>query len=176
MGFLGAIESLQQRKLAALALGLGLEALAMSVIGADDSLSGIRGIGGETGALLAVVGAIFAGPWVGVAKAALGWSIFFPLVAHSRPASVVALAEWGLAAYLAGRLSSALVSADRERALAALEREAAHALRTPVATIHGLVAALNARAARDEDEAKILSSITDETDRLLRSPLFDAPR
>jgi hypothetical protein len=43
-------------------------------------------------------------------------------------------------------------------------------------TIHDLVAALNARAARDEDEAKTLSSIADETDRLLRSPLFDAPR
>jgi signal transduction histidine kinase len=176
VGLLRAIEWLQRRKLAALALGLALEALAMSVIGTDDSLSGIRGIGGETGALLAVVGAIYAGPWIGVAMAAVAWSIFFPLVAHSRPASVIALFEWVLAAYLAGRLSSALVASDRERTLAAREREAAHALRTPVATIHGLVAALNARAARDEDEAKILSSIADETDRLLRSPLFDAPR
>ena len=42
MGFLGAIEWLQQRKLAG--LGLGLAALAMSVIGTDDS---VRGIGGE---------------------------------------------------------------------------------------------------------------------------------
>jgi hypothetical protein len=71
MGLLRAIEWLQRRKLAALALG----PLAMSLIGTDDSLRGIRGIGG-----------------------------------------------------------------------------------------------------RDEDEAKILSSISDETDRLLRSPLFDAPR
>jgi signal transduction histidine kinase len=176
MGLLRAIEWLQQRKLAALALGLALEALAMSVIGTDDSLRGVRGIGGETGALLAVVGAIFAGPWVGVAMAALAWSIFFPLVAQSKPASVIALGEWVLAAYLAGRLSSALVDAHRERALAEQEREAAHALRAPVATIHGLVEALGARAARDEDETKILSSIADETNRLLRSPLFDSPR
>jgi signal transduction histidine kinase len=176
MGLLRAIEWLQQRKLAALAPGLALEALAMSVIGTDDSLRGVRGIGGETGALLAVVGAIFAGPWVGVAMAALAWSIFFPLVAQSKPASVIALGEWVLAAYLAGRLSSALVDANRERALAEQEREAAHALRAPVATIHGLVEALGARAARDEDETKILSSIADETNRLLRSPLFDSPR
>ena len=142
----------------------------MSVIGTDDAIRGIRGIGGESAALLAVIGAVFAGPWVGVAMAIVGWALFFPLVASSHPSSIVALPVWVAAAYLVGALSAGLLRATRERDEAARRQEAAHALRAPVATIHGLVGVLRTRT---KAEDPILRSIEDETDRLLRSPLFE---
>jgi signal transduction histidine kinase len=167
---LTAIERVQRRPLPVLIAGIALEALVMSLIGIDDGIRGVRGIGGESAALLAVIGAVFAGPWVGVAMATVGWSLFFPLVAESHPSSIVALPEWALAAYLVGALSSALVHAEGERERAELQRRAAHALRAPVATIHGLVQVLQ-RDRRPQEP--ILRSIEDETERLLRSPLFE---
>ncbi len=172
MQMLEAMARVQRRWVLTLVVGIALEALAMTLIGTDDSISGIRGIGGETAVSLAVVGAVFGGPWVGVAMAAVGWGLFFPLVAHSHPSSVVALPEWLFAAYLTGWLSTALVRADRARTLAERERESAHALRAPVATIHGLVDVLRARFEHSDDERRILRSIADETDRLLRSEVF----
>ena len=172
MQMLDAIARVQRRWLLTLVIGVALEALAMTLIGTDDTVAGVRGIGGETAVSLAVVGAVFGGPWVGVAMAAVGWGLFFPLVAHSQPASIGALPEWLVAAFLTGWLSSALVRADRARTLAERQRESAHALRTPVATIHGLVDVLRAHFDHSEDERRILSSIADETDRLLRSEVF----
>jgi signal transduction histidine kinase len=166
---LTAIERAQRRPFPVLAAGICLEAVVMLLIGTDDGIRGIRGIGGESAALLAVVGAVFAGPWVGVAMAAVGWAIFFPLVAESHPSSIVALPLWTSAAFLVGALSSALVRAERERGRIELQRQAAHALRTPVATIHGLVQVL-IRGGRDDPA---LRSIENETERLLRSPVFD---
>lgn len=142
----------------------------MALIGTDDGIRGIRGIGGESAALLAVVGAVFAGPLVGAAMAGVGWAVFFPLVAESHPSSIVALPEWVLAAYLVGALSAALVRAERERAASELHRQAAHALRAPIATIHGLVQVLR----RDRSaEEPIVRAIEDETGRLLESPIFE---
>lgn len=168
---LTAIQRVRRLHVAALAVGIVLEAVVMSVIGTDDAIRGIRGIGGESAALLAVMGAVFAGPWVGVAMAVVGWALFFPLVANSHPSSVVALPVWVAAAYLVGALSAGLLRATRERDEAARRQEAAHALRAPVATIHGLVGVLRTRA---KAEDPILRSIEDETDRLLRSPLFES--
>ena len=169
---LTAIQRVRRVHVVALVVGLALEALVMSVIGTDDAIRGIRGIGGESAALLAVIGAVFAGPWVGVAMAVVGWALFFPLVANSRPSSILALPVWAGAAYLVGALSAGLLRATRERDEAARRQEAAHALRAPVATIHGLVAVLRTRKPADADQT-ILRSIEDETDRLLRSPLFE---
>ena len=107
----------------------------MVVIGDDDALRGIRGIGGESAVLLAVVGAVFAGPTVGVAMAAM---------------------------------STALVRAERERV--ELQQRAAHALRALIATIHGLVQVMRRDRSREET---LLRSIEDETERLLRSPIFE---
>ena len=170
---LTAIQRVRRWHVIALAVGIGLEALVMSVIGTDDAIRGIRGIGGESAALLAVIGAVVAGPWVGVAMAGVGWGLFFPLVASSHPSSIVALPVWVFAAYLVGALSAGLLRTTRERDEAARRQEAAHALRAPVATIHGLVGVLRNRAGRDDAEMTILRSIEDETDRLLRSPLLE---
>lgn len=170
---LTAIQRVRRWHVIALAVGLGLEALVMSVIGTDDAIRGVRGIGGESAALLAVIGAVFAGPWVGVAMAAVGWALFFPLVANSHPSSIIALPIWTLAAYLVGALSAGLLRATRERDEAARRREAAHALRAPVATIHGLVEVLRNHTGHEDPESTILRSIEDETERLLRSPLFE---
>jgi signal transduction histidine kinase len=164
------IERAQRRPFPILVAGVALEALVMLLIGTDDDVRGVRGVGGESAALLAVVGAVFAGPWVGAAMAAVGWAIFFPLVANSHPSSILALPVWTFAAYLVGALSTALVRAERERGRIELQQQAAHALRTPVATIHGLVQVL-IRGGRDEPA---LRSIEDETERLLRSPVFEA--
>jgi signal transduction histidine kinase len=101
--------------------------------------------------------------------AATGWAIFFPLVAHSHASSILALPEWTVPAYLVGALSLALVQAERDRGRSELRQQAAHALRTPVATIHGLVQVL-IREGRDEP---VVRSIEDETERLLRSPVFE---
>lgn len=173
MRLLTAIQHVRRWPVLALAIGVGLEVLVMMVIGENDSIRGIRGIGGETAALLAVLGAVFAGPWVGVAMAVVGWAIFFPLVANSRPGSIIALLEWTLAAYLVGSLSAALVRASRQRDEAERRQEAAHALRAPIATIHGLVVILRDRFRHEPPESTILRSIEDETDRLLSSPLFE---
>jgi hypothetical protein len=167
---LNAIERAQRRRIPLFVAGVGLEAAVMTLIGADDGIRGIRGVGGETAALLAVAGAVFAGPWVGVAMATVGWSLFFPLVAHSHAWSVVALPEWLGAAYLTGVLSAALLRAERARAESELHRRAAHALRAPIATIHGLVAVL--RRDRTHEE-QIVRAIEDETGRLLESPVFE---
>ncbi|HZS24441.1 MAG TPA: hypothetical protein VFA30_05570 [Gaiellaceae bacterium] len=172
MRLLGTITTVRRRPFVALCVGIVLEAAFVGLIGADDEIKGIRGIGGETAALLAVIGAVFAGPWVGAAMAAVGWGVFFPTIANSRPSSIVALAEWTVAAYLVGLLSASLVEATRARDAAERQREAAHALRAPVATIHGLVTTICKRGRTDATDATILRSIADETERLLSSPLF----
>jgi nitrogen-specific signal transduction histidine kinase len=89
--------------------------------------------------------------------------------AQRRPAPL----EWVGAAYLTGALSASLVRAERERAEWELHRRAAHALRAPIATIHGLVQVLHRDRSTDEKEEKIVEAIADETGRLLESPLFE---
>ena len=56
--------------------------------------------------------------------------------------------------------------------LADRQRESAHTLRAPIATIHGLVDVLRTRFEHTDEEVRILRSIADETDRLLRSKVF----
>jgi signal transduction histidine kinase len=170
-----AIRRLQRRPLVVALVGIALEVGVIAAIGSDDQIAGIRGIGGESAVSLAVVGAVFAGPWVGAALALAGWSVFFPLIAHASPPSVVALPVWVGTAVLVGRLSRGLTEAVRLRTEAERDAQAAHALRTPVATIHGLVRVLRSRDGRDEAEAKVIAAIEDETSRLLESPVLSRP-
>jgi signal transduction histidine kinase len=174
MRLLRLIERARERRWAVLAVGVLLEVAVVLVIGTDDAIKGVRGIGGESAALLAVVGAVFAGPLVGGLMAVVGWALFFPLIAESAVGSLVALPVWTGAALLTGWLSSTLVRLNRERALAERQRAAAHALRAPIATIHGLVDVLLGGSPVAEPEQRILGSIRDETDRLLRSEVFES--
>jgi signal transduction histidine kinase len=170
---LRAIERIQRRRLLVLAVGVALEAVAMSVIGTDDAIQGIRGIGGETAVVIAVLSALLAGPLVGALVAVGGWALFWPLVADTHPGSLVALPVWTLAAVATGMLSSALVRVNRERAISERRAAAAHALRAPIATIHGLVEVLQTREPSDEAGHRIIRSIEDETTRLLQSEVFE---
>jgi signal transduction histidine kinase len=169
---LRAILGLQRRPLLVGAFGVALELVVISLIGSDDAIATIRGVGGESVVALAVVGAVFAGPWVGMGMALGGWCVFFPLVAGAHAPSVVALPLWLGVAALVGQLSRRLLLAERERAAAEHEARAAHDLRSPVATIHGLVATLRLRTDRDPTDEKVLAAIEDETGRLLEAPFF----
>jgi signal transduction histidine kinase len=166
------ILALQRRPLVLAVAGIALELLVVSVIGTDDDVVGVRGIGGESAIGLAVVGAVFAGPWVGMAMATAGWAAFFPLIAKSEVSSVIALPMWLAVSALAGQLSRGLVLAERRRSQAEHDADAAHALRSPVATIRGLVEVLGRRDGRDATDTKVIAAIEDETQRLLDAPFF----
>ena len=71
-------------------VGIALEVGIMAIAGSDDAIGGDRGIGGETALSLAVLGALFGGPVVGVLMVAAGWAVFFPTIADSRLSSVIA--------------------------------------------------------------------------------------
>jgi signal transduction histidine kinase len=161
----------QRRPLLVGVAGVVLELLLVALIGADDAIAGVRGIGGESAALLAVIGALLAGPLVGAAMAAAGWALFFPLIAHSDWWSIVALPLWVSVATAVGLLSSALLRLERQRIEAARDLQAAHALRTPVATIHGLVTVLTGESS-DIPSQPLLRAIADETERLLEADVF----
>jgi signal transduction histidine kinase len=165
------IHALQRRRLAAALLGGLVEVAVVAAIGSDDTVAGVRGIGGETAVSLAVVGAVFAGPAVGATMALAGWATFFPLIAESAPGSIVALPVWTATALLVGQLSRVLVRAERGRIEAERDAQAAHTLRTPVATIHGLVGVLRLRGG-DEELEKVVRALEDETERLLASSIF----
>jgi signal transduction histidine kinase len=169
------IARIEERPFFTAAVGIALELAIMTAVGTDDSIAGVRGIGGETAVSLAVIGALFAGPLVGVAMALAGWAVFFPTIADSRLSSVIALPEWTVTAFLAGLLSRGIVELERQRIEAARDLEAAHALRAPIATIRGLVDFLGHREAATPEEEKVVRALGDETDRLLRSPLLDRP-
>jgi len=156
-------------------VGVTLELAIMALAGSDDAIRGVRGIGGETALSLAVIGALFGGPVVGVLMVAAGWAVFFPTIADSHPSSVIALPEWLLTVLLVGLLSRAIVKIERRRVEAERDLEAAHALRAPVATIRGLVDFLRSRGPRSPEEEKVVLALGDETDRLLNSPPLERP-
>ena len=170
---LAAFERLQARRSVALALGVVLEAAVMTAIGTS-GVKGVRGIGGESAVLLAVFGALLGGPLIGCAMAVTGWAVFFPLVADDRPASVVALPVWLVTAYVAGRVSEALVEAQQTLVRRELDNRAAHALRTPVATIHGMVQALRLHDLGPAERETVLDLIESETGGLLESDVLTA--
>ena len=173
---LGLLARIQERPVIIAVVGIALELGIMSLAGSDDAIRGVRGIGGETALSLAVIGALFGGPVVGVLVAAAGWAVFFPTIAGSRLSSVIALPEWLLTVLLVGLLSRAIVTVERHRVEAERDREAAHALRAPVATIRGLVDFLRRRGGpRSPEEEKVVLALGDETDRLLSSPLLERP-
>ena len=74
------------------------------------------------------------------------------------------LAEWTLNRGL---------TVERHRVEAERDREAAHALRAPVATIRGLVDFLRRGGPRSPEEEKVVLALGDETDRLLSSSLLE---
>jgi signal transduction histidine kinase len=166
---------IQERPMIVAVVGIALEVGIMTIAGSDDAIGGVRGVGGETALSLAVLGALFGGPVVGVLMVAAGWAVFFPTIADSRLSSVIALPEWTLTVLLVGLLSRAMVAVERRRVEAERDREAAHALRAPVATIRGLVDFLRRRGPRSPEEEKLVLALGDETDRLLSSPLLERP-
>jgi signal transduction histidine kinase len=167
---------IQERPMIVAVVGIALEVGIMTIAGSDDAIGGVRGVGGETALSLAVLGALFGGPVVGVLMVAAGWAVFFPTIADSRLSSVIALPEWTLTVLLVGLLSRAMVAVERRRVEAERDREAAHALRAPVATIRGLVDFLRRRGGpRSPEEEKVVLALGDETDRLLSSPLLERP-
>jgi len=169
------ISQIQERPIIIAVVGVALEIGLMTIAGSDDAIGGVRGIGGETALSLAVLGALFGGPAVGVLMVAAGWAVFFPTIADSRLSSVIALPEWTLTVLLVGLLSRALVNVERNRVEAERDLEAAHALRAPVATIRGLVDFLRQRGPRSPEEEKVVLALGDETDRLLGSRLLERP-
>jgi signal transduction histidine kinase len=78
----------------------------------------------------------------------------------------------GVAA-IVGVLSRRLLELERQQAQVERDLRDAHALRTPIATIHGLVSVLGDGADRAAT-APLLRAISAETDALLRSGLFES--
>jgi len=168
---LAAFERLQARSWVALSLGVALEAAVTTAIGTS-GVKRVRGIGGESAVLVALFGALLGGPLIGCAMALAGWAVFFPLVADDRPASVVALPVWLVTTYVVGRVSEALVEAQQTLVRRELDNRAAHALRTPVATIHGMVQALRVHDLPPAEREKVLGLIESETGGLLQSDVL----
>jgi signal transduction histidine kinase len=166
------IERLRGRPALALVAGVALEAAVMALIGVEPTIRDIRGIGGETGLLLAVIGAIAAGPLAGTLMALAGWAVFFPLIAHEAAASIIALPVWVGTALAVGALSEALLRSERARSRAELDAVAAHELRTPVAVIHGMAQTLRRQDLDDLERDKLLELIEHESDALLRRGPF----
>jgi PAS domain S-box-containing protein len=94
------------RALAAGALGAALEAgvsLSFGPAGLEDV-----GLAAALGVLIAVLAAAVAGPWVGLAVAATGWTLQFFLISDESWRDVAALPVWLAAAAVAGWLGSRL--------------------------------------------------------------------
>jgi signal transduction histidine kinase len=123
-----------------------------------------------------VLGALLAGSGVGFAMAVAGWVTFFPVVAHMLLGSIAALPLWCGTAYTVGWVSKSLLHVESEQAVAARDAEAAHALRTPLATIKGMLEVLRLHDSSPEVEAQILAVVEDETNRLLEAPIFTPTR
>jgi signal transduction histidine kinase len=169
-GFIRAIGAAQRHPILSLVVGVLVEVVVVALIGNINPVSEVRGIGGESAALLAVVGALLAGPLTGGAMAVAGWCVFFPTIADDHPSSLIALPVWTIVAFFVGATSRALIQAERSRTQAERDVVAAHELRTPVATIHGLVVSLEDARVPQEP---VLRAIRAETSRLLESELFD---
>jgi signal transduction histidine kinase len=166
------VARIQGRPWTVAVVGVAIEVAVMGLAGSDDSIGGVRGIGGETAVSLAVLGALFGGPVVGVLMATAGWAVFFPTIAESDLSSLLALPMWTLTALLVGLLSRAIVVVERQRVEAERDLQAAHELRAPVATIRGLVDFLHRRGTHSPEEEKVVLALGDETERLLHSPLL----
>jgi signal transduction histidine kinase len=135
-----------------------------------------RGTGGETVLVLSVLSALAGGPLAGLGVAAVGWGVFFPLIAKDQPGSLVALPLWTATAYLVGLIASRAVLAERAQARLELADFTAHRLRTPAAAISGLVQALRAPEIVDDPirRERILAAIEAESERLLEETGVDA--
>jgi signal transduction histidine kinase len=163
---------LQQHRVVALVAGVTLELVAVLLISLDTAVRDTRGIGGESVVLLAVFGALAAGPVVGAAMAIAGWALFFPLIADDAPGSIIALPLWVLTTYAVGFVSARLVRSERTHTRAELEVVAAHELRTPVAVILGMARSLRRHQLGDEERDKLLELIETESENLLAREPF----
>jgi signal transduction histidine kinase len=169
------VQRLQRQRLAVLLIGSGLEIAVIALLAADGEVGRVRGVSGESAVMIAVLAALAGGPVVGASVALIGWIFFFPLIAHSAPASIAALPLWTATAFLVGGVASRLVRSERERAQLAVDDMTAHRLRTPVATIYGMAQTLRRRDL-DLDDAnrdRLLALIEHESGRLLASSLVD---
>jgi signal transduction histidine kinase len=169
-----AIARLQAHRTLALVVGVVVELVFVTLIGLDHTIRDTRGIGGESAVLLAVFGALAAGPVVGSAMALAGWAVFFPLIADSAAKSFAALPLWLLTTYAVGRVSQRLAESERERMRADFEVVTAHELRTPVAVIHGMAQSLRRQDFGAEERDKVLELIEEESRTLLERGPFEA--
>jgi signal transduction histidine kinase len=166
------IERLQSRRLAVTITGIGIEGAVVGLLAAVPSIGDIRGIGGETAVIIAVLGAVAAGPIAGAAMALTGWAIFFPTIANARLGSIAALPLWVATALIVGLTSERLVRSERGRTRAQMQADAAHQLRTPVAVIHGMAQTLRKDELPLDQREKLLELIVHESDQLLSAPPF----
>ncbi|MBD0349336.1 MAG: PAS domain-containing protein [Thermoleophilia bacterium] len=81
-----------------------------------------QGAPGAVGALVGVLVAIAAGPWLGAAVALLGSGLFYVIVAESSAGSVLAFPAWIGAALAAGFLAERLRATERQARFEAEER------------------------------------------------------
>jgi signal transduction histidine kinase len=166
------IQRLQDRRMAVTAAGVAIEVTVMAFLAAVPSVGDVRGIGGESGVIVAVLGAVAAGPVAGGLMAVTGWAIFFPFIANSHLASIAALPLWVATAVIVGWTSARLVRSERARTRSQMHADAAHRLRTPVAVIHGMAQTLRKDELPEEQRDMLLDLILTESDDLLRSPPF----
>ena len=80
------------------------------------------GVPGALGALVAVLVAIAAGPWLGAAVALFGSALFYALVAEGSAGSLLAFPAWVGAALAAGSLAERLRATERRARVEAEER------------------------------------------------------
>lgn len=158
---------LQEHRTAAIVVGVVLEVVVVLLISVDPGIRDTRGIGGESVVLLAVFGALAAGPLVGAAMTLAGWALFFPLIADDAPQSIAALPLWLVTTYAVGVVSARLARSERAHSRAELEVVAAHELRTPVAVILGMARALRRHELGDDQRDKLLELIETESQTLL---------
>jgi signal transduction histidine kinase len=163
---------LQAHRVVALVVGVAIEVVVVLLISVDPGIRDTRGIGGESVVLLAVFGALAAGPLVGAAMTLTGWALFFPLIADDAPGSIVALPVWLATTYAVGVVSARLVRSERRHSRAELEVVAAHELRTPVAVILGMARSLRRHELGDEERDKLLELIESESETLLAREPF----
>ncbi len=159
----------RQRPVLAFVVGSGLVVVVISLMALDDAVRNNRGTGGETVVVISVLAALVGGPLAGAGVAAVGWAVFFPLIAHGALGSIVALPLWVGTAAVVGLIAERAVLAERLRSQVELADFTAHRLRTPAAAIAGLAQALRAREVAEDParRERVLAAIAEESERLL---------
>jgi signal transduction histidine kinase len=156
----------------AVVIGVTVETLAFLLLNLDESVAETLGLAGAIGVVIAVVTALFGGAIAGAVTAGLGWTIFFFTVADQALRTIFALPLWVGTGVIVGLVAGRLIAFERERAEMAVADLTAHGVRTPVATIHGIVQALQSDLDLSEETRQhMLDLIAQESRRLLDEEL-----